>query len=120
MSVVTRWPDPVGERTSVKVSGSFEDLDGAAFKPSALTAKVYDAATGTAIRARASVLDVNGGTVSAGGEFVLELVPGDNAIVGSRRTERHILLLEWTWDAGAKAGKHEIHFSVHNLDHVPA
>jgi hypothetical protein len=120
VSVVTRWPNPVGERTSLKVSGSFVDLDGDGFKPTALTATVYDAATGAAIRSRGSVLDVNGGTVGAGGEFVLELAPADNAIVGSRRTERHILLLEWTWDGGAKAGRHEIHFSVQNFDRVPS
>lgn len=119
MAVVTRWDDAVAELASGKLSGTLVDLDGVGFKPTALTAEIYDAATRDVIRAKASVLDVNGGTVDADGNLELELTPANNAIVGHRREERHILLLEWTWDAATKAGKHEVHFTVRNLDRVP-
>lgn len=38
---------------------------------------------------------------------------------GSPDAEPHVALIEWTLEAGAKAGKHEIHLLVANLEQVP-
>jgi len=59
-------------------------------------------------------------TIDAGGLWTITLTPADNAMVGSDAgLEQHRILLEWTYGAGAKAGKHEIDFPVRNLDKVP-
>ena len=121
-SIVTRLDDRVAELSSVKITGSIVDLDEEGFKPVTLTLLLYDAATGEVIndRNRQSILDENGGEVTAAGALTLELSPDDNEIIGSLREERHIALLEWSWESASRKGKHEIHITVRNLDNVPA
>lgn len=64
-----------------------------------------------------SILNVNGGTVDAQGNFSFKFSPADNAIqdqatVGS---ELHILLIEWTYQSGNDAGKQEFQVGVRNV-----
>lgn len=121
----TTIADPIAELTTQKLTARIRDENGLGFKPETLTLLLYDAATLAVInnRNRVNIRDLNGGTVSDTGLLTLQLDPADspilatNGAVGSK--ERHIALLEWTWAAGAKAGKHEIEIVVMNLAKVP-
>lgn len=79
-----------------------------------------------------TVLDVNtfelngstgAGTYTSGGSCVKEsqilLTAADNQILTSTNDlEWHRALIEWTWNAGARADKYEIDFPVQNLNKV--
>ncbi len=89
-----------------------------------LTLTLYDQASGSILnsRNRQNVLNANNVTVTEAGVLAWTMQPADNAIVnlsvaaGAR--ERHVALFEWTWAAGAKAGKYEVFFDVQNLTKV--
>lgn len=63
-----------------------------------------------------NVLNANNVTVSAGGQIVWNIQPGDTTLIEAIPYERHIALWEWTWPAGA--GKHEVILAVRNLRRV--
>ena len=76
-----------------------------------------------------NVLNANGVTLydalqtdAAGHEYnvLWEATPADTVILNDAlKTEQHIALWAWTWDAGTKAGKQETVFVVKNLLRVP-
>lgn len=112
------------EETTRFLTATIEDEDGDGFKPEALTLLLYDVETGQVVnsRNRVSVLDANGGAVTAGGVLTMELLPADNVIVGSRTgktSETHRALFEWTWASGTRKGKHEVEFTIEENSQVP-
>jgi hypothetical protein len=107
-----------GEASTVVLEADIEDDAGTGFKPETLTLTLLVKASGAIVNSRngGSILDTNGGTVSAGGALVLTLAPADQVIVAplaGKRFETHIARLAWTWASGAKAGWHEIEFNVY-------
>lgn len=117
----------VSERTTLRITAPLKDETGAAI-PSAglttltLTLYVRDATAQTIINSvdDVNILNTGRGTVHAtSGLLTLTLLPADTQIVDSTSAiEWHRALIEWTYDAGAKAGKYEIDFPVLNLNKV--
>ena len=112
----------IPEGATSLITGSLVDEAGAALgsgQLQAFTMTLYALVSGLPIingRNDADILS----TIDAGGLWTITLTPADNAMVGSDAgLEQHRILLEWTYGAGAKAGKHEIDFPVRNLDKVP-
>lgn len=122
----TVLPDPVAEGTTCLVTGSLVDETGAALGSSqlqAFTLTLYAVAAGLPVinsRNGISILNAGPGTIDAGGLWTITLAPEDNDIVSTSGPvdETHRMLLEWTYGAGAKKGKHEIDIRVRNLDKV--
>jgi hypothetical protein len=57
--------------------------------------------------------------VTAGGVLTLELLPVDMAVqTTSKDEEKHRVLLEWTYAAGAKRGSYEAQVVVTNVEKV--
>ena len=121
----TTLNDAVPEQTTCRISGNLVDEAGAALgsgQLSTLVMTLYAEVPGdpiiNSISAR-NILNVNQGTIDAGGNFVITLLPADNALSSQANvaSEAHVILLEFTWGSG-KAGKHEIVFTVRNLKKV--
>lgn len=125
MSVRTAFNDIVAERTTIRYEADLLDEVGVVLGPSelsTLTLTIYalDSAR-TIINTvdHVNVLNVGRGSFDpVTKRFRLTLDPADNAIVTSALEEAHVLLLEWTWAAGMKAGRHEVEIRVRNLDRV--
>lgn len=114
----------IAEKTTKKLSFVVRDEADVAIPAanlSTLTATLYVKRSGAIINSRnaQSILNANGGTVDSSGNGTLTLTPADNAIVSATGAEEdHELLIEWTYAAGVKAGKHLIHLRVANLTKV--
>lgn len=119
--MATYW---VNEKVTARYTADVQDHEGNAIAGSSLTTltlTLYDKATGTIINNRnaQNVLNVNGVTVDGSGNLVWVMTPDDNAILtAASKVEKHIALFQWTWDSGAKAGKHEVTIQVKNLTKV--
>ena len=117
----------VHERTTLQITATIKDETGAAIPLAGLTTltlTLYVRDT-TAQAIVNSVDDVNvlntgrGVMHATSGLLTLTLLPADTQIIDSTSAiEWHRALIEWTYDAGAKAGKHEIDFPVLNLNKV--
>lgn len=118
--------DVVAEGTTCLITGSLVDEAGSplgAAQLQAFTMTLYAVISGLPIinsRNATNILNTGPGTIDAGGLWTLTLAPADNDIVSpsAPTDETHRLLLEWTYGAGQKAGKHEIELRVRNLDKV--
>jgi hypothetical protein len=118
--------DVVAEGTTCLITGSLVDEAGSPLGSSqlqAFTLTLYAVVSGLPIinsRNATNILNAGPGTIDAGGLWTITLTPADNDIVSAAAPvdETHRLLLEWTYGAGAKAGKHEIEIRVRNLDKV--
>jgi hypothetical protein len=70
-------------------------------------------------RTAQNVINANNVTIDANGILTWSMQTGDLAILDNTLAfEIHRALFEWTWGAGAKAGKHEVEFQVENLHKV--
>jgi hypothetical protein len=118
MSLKTTITDDVFEKTTSFLSGTITDpATDAGFKPTTLVGTLYCVENGTIINSRnaTNYMDTNGATVSSGGVLSLELTPDDNQIIGARTgktAETHRMLLVWTWNGGARIGRHEFEWDV--------
>jgi len=67
-----------------------------------------------------NILNVGRGTVHAtNGTVTIIFEPADNAILDAALIEeRHLALIQFTYAAGAKAGRHEVEFAVRNMAKV--
>lgn len=124
MAIRTIISDPVPERSSARITAQLQDEAGAGIPGGSLTTltlTLYTAGSGTILNGRnkQNALNANGVTVDASGNLIFQMDPLDNQIVGTESHERHIALFEWTWSAGAKAGKHEVLLTIVNLNLVP-
>lgn len=125
MPVRTTLVDQIPEKSTAQITGILKDEAGntiAAAGLSTLTLTLYVSGFPTKIvnsRDAQNVLNLNGVTVDAGGVLVYTMTPADNVIIDPENaTEKHIALFQWTWSAGAKAGRHEIAITVVNLAKV--
>ena len=118
---LTTADDEVAEGTSCVLSFVVQDEDGVALADTdltTLTVTLYNKATGAIINSRTDVdiLNDNNGTVDGSGNGTWKALPADNPILATGRSrEEHVAYFEWTWNAGADAGGHEVIFTVVNL-----
>ena len=119
------FANPAPEKSTVRLTAVIKDEAGVAIPAATLTTLTL---TLYALDATLTILNgVNGtnilnadrGTVDASGNLVIALTPSDNAILDTSVTEElRVALVQWTWAAGAKAGRHEIEYRVANLAKV--
>lgn len=124
MASRTTLSDGVPEKTTARLTAVLKDEADAVVGSAALTTltlTLYDERTGAILNLRnqQSVLNANGGAVDANGNLTMTLAVADNAIQNTDlKREMHVALFEYTWSAGAKAGRYEIAFPVDNLTKV--
>jgi hypothetical protein len=115
---------PVAERTTPLYTATLVDEDGAIIPGSTLTTLVlthYNLATDAILNSRdaQNVLNANNVTVSELGILEWVLQPLDTLIVDDTLClETHVALFEFTWNSGARVGKHEIRYEVRNYEQV--
>lgn len=107
----------ITERSTARYTCALVDPTGAAIASAALstvTATLTDR-TGTVINGRnaQSILNANGGTVSAQGVVTLILGPLDTAALGTSELQERRLTLRATYSSGELT--HEVTFYVRNL-----
>jgi hypothetical protein len=92
-----------------------------------LVCTLYEAQTGQVVNSRLhqNVINANQGTLTTDPgpppvtTFELELLPADTAILDqTHATEQRVLLFQWTWAGGQRAGAHTTTFPVTNLTFV--
>ncbi len=86
-----------------------------------LTLTLYTLEAGTIINARnaQNILGVNGGAVDGSGVLTMELNELDNAIIDNALDiEWREMLLEWTYAASTRTGRHPKAYPVRNLSKV--
>jgi hypothetical protein len=114
----------VNEKVTARYTADIQDDEGnaiAAATLTTLTLTLYDVETGDIINSRndQDVLNTNGVTVDGSGNLTWIIDADDNAIVTSTsKVEKHIALFKWTWNSGARDGKHEVNLHVKNLAKV--
>lgn len=125
MAVRTTLIDQVPEKSTARITGVLKDEAGnviTAASLTTLTLTLYVLGFPSQIvnsRDAQNVLNANGVTVDASGNLVWTMTPADNAIIDvTNDVETHIALFQWTWNAGAKAGRSEIAIPIVNLDKV--
>lgn len=112
------------EKSTYRITGTLVDETGAviaAASLSTLTLTLYNLTTLAIVNSvtAVNILNTGRGTVGTAGEFVLTLLPADSPMVDTANdTETRVALVEWTYAAGAKAGKHEYVYDVRNLNKV--
>jgi hypothetical protein len=114
----------IDERTTQRITATMKDEAGAVLPAASVTActfTLYVLGSLAIINSRddVNILNANGGTWGAAGEFALELVPADNAIADAALSyEDHVALIEWTY-TGGKQGREEVVLTVRNMAKVP-
>lgn len=112
----------VKEDSTYQVTGTFKDESDVAIAAASLTTvKMWlSDHLGTVINARTAIdiLNAGPGVVSSAGLLTLTLLPADNPIVGSDTTERHLLVIEWTW-ASTKKSHENIFLMLVNDSEIP-
>ena len=117
----------VAEKTTLQITATLKDETGAAIALAALTTLTLtlylrDLAAQTIINSvtAENIKNTGRATVHAtSGLVTLTLLPADNQVVDQTLDQEwHRALIEWTYNAGAKAGKYEIDFPVRNLNKV--
>jgi hypothetical protein len=115
------------EGTTIVVSGTIKDETGVALgaaELTALTATLYAQRDPTKVVTDWDTRDVKGvggGTFDAAKKFTLRIPPAANApFYPTYSGEVRVLLLEWTYNAGADAGLQQVHYPIRNLPHVGA
>jgi len=120
MSLQTVLETELAEGATGILAFTVQDEDGVAIPGSSLdtcTLTLYDQRSREIINTQEDT-DIKA-LVNESGVGSVELAPADTAIVNQRRAlEVHVALIQWTYDGGAKAGKHEILHTVRNLAKV--
>lgn len=115
----------VAERVGLLIGGVLRDETRAVVPAASITTftlTLTDRATDTIINGRndTNILNANGGTLDASGNWTFLFTPADNQIVNADLAmEEHIALFEWTWSAGAKRGQKSVLIRVKNYGRVP-
>lgn len=124
MAVRTVIADHIPEKSTWRYTGILKDETGtaiAALSLSTLTLTLYNLDTLAIINGMngINILNADRGTVDASGNLTVVLQPADNPILDTTKIdETHVMLLQWTYAGGAKAGRHEVEFRVRNLAQV--
>lgn len=113
--------DAVLEQTTARYACTLQDHTGAAIDSgavSAIVATLKDPSDETVINSRnaQSVLNVNGGTLSAGGAFALILSTLDTIARGTAPLQLRRLTLKVTFTAGVLT--HQVDFYVRSLTDI--
>ena len=121
MANLTILTDDIMEKTTVKITATVEDENGAGLAAASLdtlTLTLYSLEDDTIISSRdaQNVKNANGVALGVGGNLVWTVTPADTIIVNTTlNAERHRAVFEWTYDTGAKNGKHVIDMRIINL-----
>ena len=112
--------DAIPEKSSARYACTFVDQAGAAINGAAITAilATLRAHGGDVINSRTdqNVLNANGGSLTGGGAFTLDLAAADTVAVGATPLQLRMLTLEVTFTSGTI--NHEVHFYVRQIDDV--
>jgi hypothetical protein len=111
------------QATELKYTAVLQDENGvgiAAASLTTLTLTVYALLVPPAIGTQivnaidhVNVLNVGRGTVDASGNLTILLSPVDMPLVNAQGVpEDHVLLVEWTYAAGAKGGNREVQITI--------
>lgn len=120
MSHVTVIQNHVAEETTALITATLTDefdnpisvagLDSAKFT-------LYDAVTGAIINSRTDVNVL--ANIDTAGKLTLTLTPADTALLSqSNSRERRVAYFEWVYANDTKIGRHEVRFTVQNMDKV--
>lgn len=126
-TIFARADDMVPERSTVAYQARLTDQADIALTAAALnslTLTLYDvqAETQAIVNGvnRLNILNTGRGSLAADGTLTITLEPADTVILDETHAfERRRMLIEWTWQAGTRAGRHEVDFFVKNLHYVP-
>lgn len=125
MPVRTFLHEEVPEKSTFRYTCTLIDETGAVVPAASLTTltlTLYNQDTALTIINSVngtSILNVDRGTVDASGNVAILLTPADGAMVDATKAiEHHVMLIQWTYAAGAKAGRHEVVIPVCNLNKV--
>lgn len=117
----------INEGTYAEYSATLQDETGIPIswtELDALTLTYYNQADGAIINGRdeQDILNANDVTVDAEGVLLWALQSADTIIVDtnvtSRQLERHVALIEWTWDT-TKVGRYEVLLDIRQIDTSP-
>ena len=115
----------VKEDSTFRITGTFKDEAGVAIPAADLTtAKMWlfdHLGAVINLRTAVNILNAGPGAIDSSGNLTLTLAPADNPIVGTgtETIERHLLVIEWAWNAGAKKSHEDIYLKVVNDEKVP-
>jgi hypothetical protein len=112
---------PVASGQTAQYTCQLLDETGAPVPASALTAltlTIVDTATKAVVNgcSAANILNTGRGTVDSSGNLAVTLMPADTALLVSADTqELRSLIVDWTYAAGAKLGRHQVDFLIIGL-----
>lgn len=119
---ITTLVNEILEKTSPKITATIQDEDdvgipAASLDTLTLTLFNFDDTAKTIINSRTAqdVLNANNVTVDGSGNLVWSVQALDTIIVGTAAYERHRAVFGWTYNSGAKNGKHIIDMTIKNL-----
>ena len=81
----------------------------------ALTLSIVDTATKAVVNGcnAANILNSGRGTVDASGNLAVTLAPADTTLLAAADLqEMRSLIIDWTYAAGAKVGRHQVDFVI--------
>ena len=112
----------VNEKTTARYQTTLLDETGVGIASGSfvsLSLTLYNVSTGAIINSRNSqnVLNANNVTISGSGLLTWTMVPNDNSIIGSEKTEHHKALFEGVYSTD-KAVRYPIFIVVTNLTKV--
>lgn len=126
MSYAYEELDPIDERSSGTYECTLHDQAGDAITTARLTSlkiKLVERTLGTVINSRneQSVLNVNGGALSALGVFTWTFGPLDTAIIGTGNpaVEEHLAIFSLKGDSGALERNWAVLMRINNIPHIP-
>jgi hypothetical protein len=115
---------PVASGQTAQYKCQLLDETGAPVPASALTAltlSIVDTATKAVVNGcnAANILNTGRGTVDANGNLVVTLAPADTTLLAAADLqEMRSLVIDWTYAAGVKLGRHQVDFLIIALSGV--
>lgn len=127
MTMRTVLTDKIPESTTPKITAVIKDEDGNPIPAASLTTltlnlfNLSDNPTFAVINGRTDqdVLNINDVAVDSSGNLTWSTQTADTAIQNAALNEEtHRAMFSWSWNAGAKTGRHIIDMTVVNLKKV--
>ena len=123
MANITVLEDEIFEGTTPEITANLQDENGDAVAGSNLTTLTLTLFSRNDLsypiintREDQNVLNVNDVTVDEAGLVTWSTQPEDTIVYDSNlKLEKHRAVFEWTYDSGAKNGKHIIDMTIKNL-----
>ncbi len=118
MAIETTLSTDVPAGSTPILSANFVDEDGDPITTlTSATATIFDPSSRQIVNNRLNA-DVSGSVTA--GALSWTLAAGDTAALDpATDVEPRAVLIRWTWDSGARIGKHLIRLRIRNLDYVP-